>query len=416
MRLMIDAMEQWRSNPLYSPYFYQTGYLRADLSSFSEDSIKTYRKLGVRNDTEFLTPTEVRKRFPQLSTTNFDGADKVFWHPGAGWADAEGALIAVTQAAVDAGVVYKVASVEKLLINSKGVCTGALLDNGQELVADSVLLTVGAATAITLAETAPKQAEIQAGDRVAAAGACSFYVRVEGEQREKFRGLPVIKSCLKHTKGEGMSMTPDGVCKFNCDLSFTNLTFHPPTGKELSIPPDCPNHYGWTGKFPKLLIERCRQTLKGLYGDEASNLEIEGYRMCWYVTPITNFTAISSSQYYGDLELLTSFSNARDAETPYHDFLITPHPKVPHLSIATGGSFHGWKFLPVIGDYIAAMLDGKLAPEYGRRWAWDAQPPSNGYMANPTYQTETDLSSLLDAKDDEKAAFHGMGDMNGLAA
>ncbi|KAG7131629.1 L-saccharopine oxidase like protein [Verticillium longisporum] len=63
-----------------------------------------------------------------------------------------------------------------------------------------------------------------------------------------------------------------------------------------------------------------------------------------------------------------------DATTKSHDFLITPHPHCANLFVATGGSFHGWKFLPVIGEYIVDMLFGRLAPEYADRWAWDPFP------------------------------------------
>jgi sarcosine oxidase/L-pipecolate oxidase len=39
--------------------------------------------------------------------------------------------------------------------------------------------------------------------------------------------------------------------------------------------------------------------------------------------------------------------------------------------MATGGSFHSFKFLPTIGDFIVRMLDGSLPEELGERWAWD---------------------------------------------
>lgn len=82
----------------------------------------------------------------------------------------------------------------------------------------------------------------------------------------------------------------------------------------------------------------------------------------------------------------------RDASTPTHDFLITPHPHCDNLHIATGGSFHGWKFLPVIGDYISDMLQGTLEADFADRWAWDPKAKaSNGHSANPTYQIVGDL-------------------------
>jgi sarcosine oxidase/L-pipecolate oxidase len=39
--------------------------------------------------------------------------------------------------------------------------------------------------------------------------------------------------------------------------------------------------------------------------------------------------------------------------------------------VATGGSFHSFKFLPSIGDFVASMMDGSLPDELAERWAWD---------------------------------------------
>lgn len=69
-----------------------------------------------------------------------------------------------------------------------------------------------------------------------------------------------------------------------------------------------------------------------------------------------------------DRRRLTSI---RDCLTPNQDFIISPHPRCKNLYIATAGSFHGWKFLPVIGSYVVDMLDGKLSQELSQKWAWD---------------------------------------------
>jgi glycine/D-amino acid oxidase-like deaminating enzyme len=66
----------------------------------------------------------------------------------------------------------------------------------------------------------------------------------------------------------------------------------------------------------------------------------------------------------------------REALTPDENFMITPHTACKDLFVATCGSFHGWKFLPVIGKYVVQMLDGKLAPDLREKWAWDRKMPS----------------------------------------
>lgn len=61
----------------------------------------------------------------------------------------------------------------------------------------------------------------------------------------------------------------------------------------------------------------------------------------------------------------------RDGITPNQDFIISNHSHCQNLYIATGGSFHGWKFLPIIGKYVVQMLDDELEESYLRRFAWD---------------------------------------------
>lgn len=49
---------------------------------------------------------------------------------------------------------------------------------------------------------------------------------------------------------------------------------------------------------------------------------------------------------------------------------MTYHPQHKNLFIATGGSGHGFKFFPVIGDKIVDALQGQLDPELAELWRW----------------------------------------------
>lgn len=62
---------------------------------------------------------------------------------------------------------------------------------------------------------------------------------------------------------------------------------------------------------------------------------------------------------------------SRDAITPTEDFIISPHPATGNLYVATVGSFHGFKFLPIIGKYVVQMLEGSLSSTWQKKWAWD---------------------------------------------
>ncbi|OAA70500.1 sarcosine oxidase [Cordyceps fumosorosea ARSEF 2679] len=366
MRMMVKAMPMWRSDDLYKSFYHKTGMLRADPTNFAEGSIDAYKKLGIEHECEMLPIDEVRRRWNGIfATADFEDLDKVLFNPNVGIAEADKALAAVVQAGIDLGVEYVVGEMDTLAFGLDGQCIGVTLKSGSIFLADKVLMATGARTEPLLAQSAPKNKELHSGDRVLATGAVSFYAKLHGEKKARFASVPVLKNCLKSVKGEGMSILSDGTIKFNCDMCFTNFQDFPATGERMSLPPSDPKYNTWTGaEFVDFFKQRAQMTYKGIYGEEINDVEIESYRICW------------------------------DASTPTHDFLITAHPHCDGLYVATGGSFHGWKFLPVIGDYIADMMQGTLDKDYTERWAWD-KVGGDGHSANPTYLVAGDLQDWI---------------------
>lgn len=84
----------------------------------------------------------------------------------------------------------------------------------------------------------------------------------------------------------------------------------------------------------------------------------------------------------------------RDAFTTSSDFIISPHSAAKGLYLATCGSFHGFKFFPIIGKYVVQMLEDSLSPEMQGRWAWDRERPDSSM--NPEYP-RWELNELLDS-------------------
>ena len=57
-------------------------------------------------------------------------------------------------------------------------------------------------------------------------------------------------------------------------------------------------------------------------------------------------------------------------DTPTGDFLICRHPGYEGLVLATGGSGHAFKFLPVIGGKVVLAMEGGLGEEEEGCWGW----------------------------------------------
>lgn len=203
MRMLAKAMPLWRTDELYKKFYHEVGMLRADETNFGEESIASYRDMGIPNDSKFLPVEEVRTRWNgAFATANFENLSQILYNPSVGFAEADKALGAVVQAAVDLGVEYVLGVMTALEFGPQGECTGVKLQDGRTLQADKILLCTGARTAALLAQSAPENKQLHVGDRLLATGAVSFHAKLEGEQKEKFTTIPVLKNCLPSVKGK----------------------------------------------------------------------------------------------------------------------------------------------------------------------------------------------------------------------
>lgn len=54
-------------------------------------------------------------------------------------------------------------------------------------------------------------------------------------------------------------------------------------------------------------------------------------------------------------------------------FLICPRTRFSNLHMATGGSLHGWKFLPLIGEFVVDSINGTLPQLLEDKWSWESK-------------------------------------------
>lgn len=85
-------------------------------------------------------------------------------------------------------------------------------------------------------------------------------------------------------------------------------------------------------RVPRHILQRIHAKLEGAY-PELGKVALETTRLCWYT------------------------------ESPDENWFIDQVPGHPTLFIATGGSGHAFKFLPVIGRLVKERIEGRLRPE-----------------------------------------------------
>ncbi|KAF2458503.1 sarcosine oxidase-like protein [Lineolata rhizophorae] len=318
MRLGLAALDAWRNDLLLSPFYHQC-----------------------------IPVAKAKELFGGLyANANYEGIEDAFVNRSGGLAAATSSIQAIVGAAIQSGVKFVKGNVDVLLLGKLG-CEGVRLNTEEVLKAGRTIVCTGAGTPKLLVDSAPENDSIHIGDRMCVAGVATGMVKLNDEQMNKFGRAPVFVNHTGETLGETMPPIPDNLLKFCRVASFKN-TIGKMSG-EFSMPPDEPEYGQW--KAPPTLRDEIVTVQKGIYGGYADSIPVDQYRLCW------------------------------DAITPNQDFIISPHPRVSNLYMATGGLFHAWKFLPVIGEYVVSMLEGTLDDETSRRWAWDREGKGGAHAA-----------------------------------
>lgn len=364
-RLAIEAQDVFKSDPLWQPYFKETGVYWMCRSDYAQNVIGNYQKLGRKAEISAVSVEEARKLYNGLfNEADYDGVKEVLVNKTSGWAAAGDALRAVTKRCLELGVKYVVADVATLNVDSRGTCTGIKTKDGRELTASHVVLCTGAFTAKLLElSAAATGADLSSGDRITAGGITTGMRRLDDATYPKFASMPVGFQGYPAEIGPflgSLPPTPDREIKWWGWTIFKNTKELLP-GRFVSMPPPEADYGQW--KVSKKLKEDVRRASRAFYGKEVADWTYTKHRICW------------------------------DAFTTSGDFIVSPHAGAKGLYLATCGSFHGFKFFPVLGKYVVQMLEGSLEPELTEKWAWDRERPDPS--SNPEWP-RTEMNDMLD--------------------
>lgn len=250
-----------------------------------------------------------------------------------GWADAEAGMRFLRLQVERTGrVKFLVGEVTRLIFSkSKDKVTGVQLKSNTTLTADLVILATGAWT--------PSLIDLRG--RAQATGQVLAYMPITNSEQEKLGKNPVL---LNMSTGMFIIPPANNLLKIaRHGYGYTN---------PVSIPhpedPSLPNitvSRPWTHVddsslwIPREGEAACRQALAEMIPSLAGR-QFTKTKICWYT------------------------------DTPSGDFIITYHPTHENLFLVTGGSGHGYKFLPVIGEKIVDCVEGRCPDEFREKWAW----------------------------------------------
>jgi sarcosine oxidase/L-pipecolate oxidase len=258
----------------------------------------------------------------------------------AGWADAEKSMTWLYERVRQTGRVEFVSGTVSRLNHTDTTVTGATLTDGQTLSADLVILATGAWTSSLL----------DLSGQATATGQVLAYMDITPEEQTQLGNMPIL---LNLTTGLFIIPPSNNVLKIaRHAYGYLNPTT-PSATTPLSPSPtsnpqqvSCPRTSLTVPAALAIPAEGAADLRRALREMLPSHPQLHGRpfsqtRLCWYT------------------------------DTPTGDFLISYHPRFARsLFVATGGSGHGFKFLPVLGDKIVDALEGRCPVEFADKWAW----------------------------------------------
>ncbi|KAH6692483.1 FAD dependent oxidoreductase [Plectosphaerella plurivora] len=339
-RMGREALRGWKTE--YSAHYHESGFVmlasRKDGHPYLDKIREVSKSVAVPLD-EFEDAADVSRLFPAFQSRTDDLRASV--NSAGGWADAEAAVRQLAMSCSAAGVSFvtgRAGTVTSLRYGADGAVIGVNVLSGGFVNADQVVLSTGAWTnrLIGIEHTA------------SASGQPVGFIQLTPEEADRLRGLPVIINfnsgvfVFPVTPGSNILKVARHSYGFGTKVEVKEGER---AGAIVSSPKRDSN--GAASSFlPEEAEQALRDGLSQLVPEFASH-PWSRKRLCWYT------------------------------DTPEGDFIIDAHPTVKGLFLATGGAGHAFKFLPVLGKYVADCFENKAPKEVRHQWRL-RRPEGNG--------------------------------------
>ncbi|KAJ5904399.1 hypothetical protein N7504_006782 [Penicillium tannophilum] len=338
LQLSLEALDMWRNDPLFRPFFHQVGMI--DCSS-SEEGIQSLERkyqalidtgIGLEKTNFLLNGAEIAARVPPFTEEQTKEWKGLYCGEG-GWLAAAKAINAIGEFLRSQGVNFgfgRAGTFKRPLFAADGItCTGVETVDGTKYHGDKVVLAAGAwsSTLVDLDGQCVSKAWVYA------------HIQLTPEEISEYKNIPVVYD------GEfGFFFEPNenGVIKV-CDEfpGFSRFKQHQPYGasspKLISVPRSHAKHP--TDTYPDASEVTIRKAI-ARFIPQFKDKELFNRAMCWCT------------------------------DTADANLLICEHPQWKNFILATGDSGHSFKLLPNIGKHVVELIEGSLSDELAYEWRW----------------------------------------------
>ena len=318
--MALRALESWKAYEIRwkRTFFRRTGALWMFATDRGEEFAHTSKlSLDRRTPIEWLSPSAAAHRYPAI---DFDGVSTILFEPEAGYLLARRACEHVVRCAISEGAEFRVAAARPPRLDGS-TCAAVALHDGERVEADQFVFACG----------------------------------------------PWLRTLFPEILGEHLSVTRQEVHYFGVpsgSRAFDDVPVWLDFGARLfyGIPGDV------DGAF-KIADDTPGPPFDPTAGDRtASPREVDRARAFLG----TRFPSLRTAP-------LVRSEVCQYESTPDAHFIVDRHPSIPNLWIVGGGSGHGYKMGPAIGELVAGLVCDGRDPE--PRFALDrfSRPPTGGW-------------------------------------
>lgn len=335
VKLAIEAIEQWRSDPKFRSAYNECGRLL--LTPISQKGRREFEEIGMRNIRNLgggqgietiVGGASLASRFPSLKDNNVDESADVRWNPESGLAHAAHSLEAVFAHASKLGAKFLFGECGHALgLETISSQTYVVTKDGQKHTADIIIISAGASTGRLL----------DLKNLQSATGLFVTHIQLSDEEYARYEKIPIVfdseigyffppdpetqvlKICLSGTGASNFVADP-----FNL-AEQRSLPRYKVQNPQDTIPLSGPE------QARKLLLK---------YAPDLAGHSFLNHKVCWI------------------------------ADTADSNFIIDKVANYENLYVATGDSGHAFKFLPNIGKYVRQKIEKSIDPELEHIWRW----------------------------------------------
>lgn len=311
------CIRRWRNWNEYfgQKLYHEVGFLmlcKASIESptqqFEQQSLANLRAKGY--EPEVLNASQLKERFPAINSDIYQAA---IFNPVGGYMESGKVIDALAQYARRIGVnIYEGQTAENLVIEN-GRFRSVQTKEGRTFFGDHVVIAAGAHTPYLLPELQPF---------MKTTGHPVFFLRPQQSDLLSAPYLPVFTADISNTGWYGFP--------YLSDLGIIKVAKHT---AGLTLHPDKDDRYVGEDEVKDL-----RHFLKESFPSIASS-PLVYTRRCLYTDTLDGH------------------------------FWIDRHPKIEGLTVSSGGSGHGMKMAPLLGEMTADRVEGK-AHRFSERYNW----------------------------------------------